>query len=59
MLNYLEYLNLNGLSFKIGFDWEADIEWNNDCKIIWGIDYCGIIVLYNYWGTYVSFIGGL
>lgn len=59
MINYMEYLNLKGLSFVIGFDREADTEWDTDFKIVFGVDYCGMVVLYDYWGTMMSFIGDL
>jgi len=57
MINYCEYLNLYGLSFKIGFDVDNDAE--NDSKIIFGVDFCGMPVLYDYWGNSMSFIGEL
>lgn len=59
MLNYYEYLNLNGLSFKIGFDRETDTEFDSDFKIVFGVDYCDMPVFYDYWGQQMSFVGEL
>lgn len=59
MLNYLEYFNLSGLSFSIGFDREADTEWDSDFKIVLAVDYCGMPVFYDYWGNGISFVGDL
>lgn len=59
MIGYLEYLNLYGLSFSIGFDRESDTEVDIDFKIVLGIDYCGMPVFYSYWGNDISFIGEL
>lgn len=59
MINYLEILNLKGLSFVIGFDRETDTEFDSDFKNVFGVDYCGMVVLYDYWGNYISFIGEL
>lgn len=57
MINYAEVLNLYGLCFKIGFDVDNDAD--NDSKIIFGIDYCGDPIFYDYWGNGMSFIGEL
>lgn len=57
MINYAGYLNLYGLSFKIGFDVDNDAD--NDSKIIFGVDYCNDPVLYDYWGNQMSFVGEL
>lgn len=57
MINYAGYLNLYGLSFKIGFDVDNDVD--NDSKIIFGVDYCDMPVFYDYWGNGMSFIGEL
>ncbi len=59
MINYAEYLNLVGLSFTIGFDRECDTEFDSEFKIVFGVDYCGMPVIYNYWGHQMSFIGDL
>lgn len=59
MIGYFEYLNLYGLSFSIGFDREADIEFDKDSRIVLGVDYCGMPVVYDYWGNCMSFIGDL
>ena len=59
MINYAEYWNLYGLSFKIGFDREADTECDSDFKMVFAVDYCGDPVVYDYWGTQMSFIGVL
>lgn len=56
MINYAEYLNLYGLSFKIGFDVDNDAE---DFKMVLGVDYCCDPVIYDYWGEQMSFIGTL
>lgn len=59
MIEYLEYLNLNGLTFSIGFDNPTDTEWDSDFKIVFAVDYCSIPVFYDYWGEQMSFIGEL
>lgn len=56
MINYCEYLNLYGLSFKIGFDRLADTETKEDFKLICAVDYCGDPVIYDYWGNLMSFV---
>lgn len=57
MINYCEYLNLKGLSFKISFDTDNNAE--NDSKIILGVDYCEDPVLRDYWGNLEIFVGDL
>ena len=59
MIEYLEYLNLYGLSFRIGFDNPTDTEWDSDCRIVFAVDYCTMPVLYDYWGMQMSFVGDL
>lgn len=59
MIGYLEYFNLYGLSFSIGFDRETNTEDDKDFKIVCAVDYCGMPIVYDYWGNVLSFIGEL